>query len=74
MSLWIPLILLWPLVLGIYLLLLPCIVVAAIVTWRSGWGKPILLGGPTLFRLYCDLRGLKIHVTEPKESVLIYFK
>ena len=73
-SLWIPLVLVWPLVLAVYLLVLPCIVVAAIMTWRSGLGKPILLGGPTLFRLYCDLRGLKIDVTEPKESVLIYFK
>ena len=73
-SLWIPLVLVWPLVLAVYLLLLPCFVVAAIVTWRSGWGKPILLGGPTLFRLYCDLRGLRVDITEPGESVLIYFK
>ena len=73
-SLWIPLVLVWPLVLAVYLLLLPCFVVAAIVTWRSGWGKPILMGGPALFRLYCDLRGLKIDVKEPEESVLIYFK
>lgn len=73
-SLWIPLILVWPLVLGLYLLLLPCIVVVAIVTWHNGWGRQILFGGPALFRLSCDLRGLKIDVTEPKESVLIYFK
>ena len=73
-SLWIPLFLVWPLILALYVLLLPCIVVAAIVTWRGGWGKPILFGGLFLFRLYCDLRGLKIDVTEPKESVLIYFK
>ena len=73
-SLWIPLILLWPLVLALYVLFLPCIVVVAIVTWRRGWGRQILFGGPFLFRLYCDLRGLKIDVTEPKESVLIYFK
>ena len=73
-SLWIPLVLIWPLVLMFYVLLLPCIVVGAVVTWRSGWGKPILFLGPALFRLYCDLRGLKINVTEPKESVLIYFK
>ena len=73
-SLWIPLVLLWPLALALYVLFLPCIVIAAIVTWRTGWGKPILMGGPPLFRLYCDLRGLKIDVTESKESVLIYFK
>ena len=73
-SLWIPLIVLWPLVLALYVLLLPCIVVTAIVTWRNGWGKTILFGVPFLFRLYCDLRGLKVDVMGPKESVLIYFK
>ena len=73
-SLWIPLILIWPLVLALYVLFLPCIVVAAIMMWRRGWGRQILLVGPALFRLYCDLRGLKIDVTEPKESVLIYFR
>ena len=45
-SLWIPLVLVWPLVFALYLILLPCIVVAAVLTWRSGWGKPILMGGP----------------------------
>ena len=73
-SLWIPLILVWPLVLALYVLLFPFIVVIAAVTWRNGWGRRILFGGPALFRLYCDLRGLKIDVMEPKESVLIYFK
>lgn len=73
-SLWIPLILVWPLVVVIYLLFLPCIIVAAILTWRRGWGRPILLGGPALFRLYCSLRGLEINVTETNQSVLVYFK
>ncbi len=73
-SLWIPLILIWPLVLALYVLFVPCIAVVAAFTWRSGWGRQIFFLGPALFHLYCDLRGLKIDVTEPKESVLIYFK
>ena len=73
-SLWIPLILVWPLAVVLYLLFLPCIIVAAILTWHRGWGRPILLGGPALFRLYCALRGLEIDVTEPNQSFLVYFK
>ncbi len=73
-SLWIPLILVWPLAVAVYLVFLPIIVVAAGVTWRSGLGKPILFGGPALFRLYCALRGLEVKVDEPGESVLVYFK
>ena len=73
-SLWIPLILVWPLVGALYLLLLPFVLIAAVLTWRRGWGKAILLGGPALFRLYCALRGLEVDFTEPKRSVLVYFK
>ena len=73
-SLWIPLILVWPLAVALYLVLLPFILLAAVVTWRSGWGKPILLMGPVLFRLYCALRGLEVDVAERRRSVLVYFK
>ena len=73
-SLWIPLILVWPLVLALQVISLPCIVGVAVVTWRSGWGRPILLCWPALFRLCFELRGLKVEVTEPNESVAISFK
>ncbi|MCY4528217.1 MAG: hypothetical protein OXD46_04205 [Chloroflexi bacterium] len=73
-SLWIPLILVWPLVLALHVILLPWIVAVAVVTWRSGWGMPILLCWPALFHLCCVLRGLKVEVTETNELVLIYFK
>ena len=73
-NLWIPLVLIWPLLVVVYLLLLPCILLAAVLTWSSGRGRLILVGGPALFRLYCALRGLEIQVTEPNQSVLIYFK
>ena len=32
-SLWIPLILVWPLVAALYLLLLPFVLIAAVLTW-----------------------------------------
>ena len=73
-NLWIPLVLIWPLVVAVYLLLLPCILLAAVLTWSSGRGRLILVGGPALFRLYCALRGLEIDVREPSQTVLIYFK
>ena len=73
-NLWIPLVLIWPLVVAVYLLLLPFVLVAALLTWPSGRGRLILMGGPALFRLYCALRGLRVDVREPNQSVLIYFK
>ena len=73
-SLRVPLILVRPLAVAVYLIFLQVIIVAAIVTWRRGWGRPILFGGPALFRLYCALRGFEVNVSDPGESVLVYFK
>ena len=73
-NLWIPLVLIWPLAVAIYVLLLPAIIAAAMLTWHRGWGRRILLSGPAVFHLYCALRGLEINTNEPNQSVLVYFK
>ncbi len=70
-GLWLPLFLIWPLMLVIFLALSPLILVLAIILWPSGMGKPILLAGPVLFRIFCALRGFEVNVEQPSERVLI---
>jgi hypothetical protein len=36
-----------------------------------GLGKPILLTGPLLFRLFCSIKGLEVAVEKSSEQVLI---
>lgn len=71
--LWIPLFLLWPLILAIMIVLSPIILLVAIVTWRKGYGKMILLGGPRLFMVICNMRGLRVKVNSSDEQVYVAF-
>ena len=72
-GLWLPLILIWPLIVLAALVLAPLVLVLAIVLWPAGWGRPLLLAGPRLFGLFCALRGLEVRVEQPKERVIVHF-
>ena len=73
-GLWLPLFLLWPPILLIALAMFPIILVLAAMTWRRGWGRPLLLTGPSIFRLFCGLRGLTVDVQNQNEQVYISLK
>ena len=73
-GLWIPLILIWPFVLLLGILLYPLVIVAAIIFWPRGWGRPILLLGPLLFGLFTAIRGLEVRVEQPSTRVLVSFR
>ena len=73
-GLWLPLILLWPPIVLITLILVPIVLVLAALSWRRGWGRPLLLSGPSFFRLFCALRGLRIDVQDQQERVYISLK
>ena len=73
-GLWLPLFLIWPLFALIALPLLPLALVLAVLLWRRGRGKALLLAAPALFRLFCALRGLLIEIENPTQRVSIAFR
>jgi galactitol-specific phosphotransferase system IIC component len=73
-GLWLPLFLVWPVVMVFGLVLWPLLLIGAAILWPIGWGRPLLLGGPAIFALLCALRGLKIEVNQPSEQVIISFQ
>jgi len=73
-GLWLPLFLVWPLIMAFVLLLYPLVLVCAAIFWFRGWGKPLLLSGPALFGLFCALYGLRVEVNQPSQQVLISFR
>ena len=73
-GLWLPLILVWPLVVLVDIVLSPLILLLSLILWPSGYGKPLLFAGPLVFRLFCALRGLTVSVEQRSERVLVYFK
>ncbi len=73
-GIWLPLILVWPLVLLVALMLSPVVLLLSFILWPSGYGKMLLYAGPLTFRLFCALRGLTVSVDQQSERVLVYFK
>jgi hypothetical protein len=70
-GLWLPLFLLFPIALVIFLILSPFILIAVIVLWHNGWGKLALFSLWAAFVACWSLRGLKVDVRKPDECVLI---
>ena len=73
-SLWLPLFLIWPLILLAMVILSPLVLLCAALLRPMGLGKPLLLTGPLLFRMFCSIRGLEVAVEKSSEQVLISFR
>lgn len=75
--LWLPLFLLWPVVLvfllAVFLILLPFALLAVIFTWRPDWVSILLGSIPAIYRLFSHLPGLVVDVDGDKGQVYIEF-
>lgn len=72
-GLWIPLILIWPIVLALMAMLSP-VAVLVCMAWRGGRGY--ILSGPWLIWMLWSMRGLEVRVKDNngKTSVLVSFR
>ena len=67
--LWLPLIFIWPVVVAAWLVALPLLLVGALLLWRTGVGRTILLGPIWLFILFCRARGLQVKVDDGRSGI-----
>ena len=76
-ALWLPLFLIWPIVLvfllAIFVILLPFALLAMIFTWQSDWTHSILMCVPAVYRLFSQLPGLVVDVEGNQGHVYIEF-
>jgi hypothetical protein len=70
-GLWLPLFLLVPLALAVFLVLSPLILIALIVLWWLGWGRMALLGLKAVFVTFWYLHGLKVDIQGRNETVFV---
>ena len=70
-GLWLPLFLLLQLALVVLIVLSPLILTAVLVLWPSGWGKRVLVLIWFMIVSFWAMRGLKVDVQNPKESVYV---
>lgn len=68
---WLPLFLLLPLALVVFIILSPLILLAVIILWPSGWGKWALSVLRAAYNVFCSLRGLKVDIQSRRETVYI---
>jgi len=68
-----PVFLVWILLFALMIVLFPFVLIAALVTWRSGQGKWLLMTYPLLVSVLFHLSGLHIEVEHPDENILIAF-
>lgn len=69
-----PVILIWIIVAALLIVLLPFVLIAALVTWRSGPGKLLLIAYPIFFTVLFQLSGLHIEIANLKREFLIHFE
>jgi hypothetical protein len=68
---WLPLFLLLPLALVLFIILSPLILIAVIVLWPSGWGKRALLVLRAALEIFYSIRGLKVDIQSRQQYVFI---
>ncbi|MCX6578457.1 MAG: hypothetical protein NTV82_18980 [Candidatus Aminicenantes bacterium] len=69
-----PVILIWIIVAALMIVLLPLVLIAALVTWRNGPGKLLLISYPIFFTALFQLSGLHIEIGNLKRELLIHFE
>jgi len=71
--LWLPIFLVWIVLIFVMLLLFPLVLIAAVIAIPFGYARTIILLGPYFIRILCSLRGLKVDVNSESEIVYIQF-
>ena len=70
-GLWLPLFLLLPLALVVFIILSPLILIALLALWPSGWGKRALLILGAACEALCSMRGLRVDVRSGYQCIYI---
>lgn len=72
-SLWLPLFLIWPILLLVALVILPFIFLISLFYLKGNVSRSILIV-PASYNLISDLKGLTVEVDNPKNNISIYIK
>ena len=70
-GLWLPLFILLPLALALFIILSPLILIAILVLWPRGWRKRGLHIFGAAFEILCSMRDLKVDVQNENHCIYI---
>jgi len=72
-GLWLPWLLLYPILLAVMLIILPLVLVIAAILLPSGKAKPLILAGPYLWLLLASLGDLRVEIRTDHQEMLLNF-
>ena len=70
-GLWLPVFLLLPLALAVFIVVAPLILIAIPIFWPSGWRKRALHIFGAVFDIICSLRGIKVDMQSDHDYMYI---
>jgi len=70
-GLWLPIFLLLPLALAVFIVAAPLILIAILIFWPSGWRKRALHIFGAVFDIICSLRGIKVDMQSDHDYMYI---
>jgi hypothetical protein len=70
-SIFIPLAILWLILLALFVLLLPIFLIAALIAWAQGYGRVVAGMIPGLFRVFGALKGLSFEIGTHQKLVAV---
>jgi hypothetical protein len=70
-GLWLPLFLLLPLALAVFIILSPLILISILIFWPRGWRKRALHIFGAVFEVICSMRDLKVDVQGDHHCIYI---
>jgi len=70
-GIWMPLFLLLPLALVMFIIFSPLILIAVLVLWPTGWGRRTLLVMRAAWEVITAMRGLRVDIKNGRQCVYI---
>ena len=70
-GLWLPLFLVLPLALALFIILSPLKLIAILVFWPRGWRKRALHIFGAAFEVFCSMRGIKVDIQGDHHCIYI---
>jgi len=68
-GIWLPLFLIWLIILPLLALPAPFVLLAALILWPGGKGRLVLYSYAAIFNLICNMSGLKVDI-QSKDSIV----
>jgi hypothetical protein len=68
---WVPIFLFLLLALVFFIAFLPLILLVILILWPTGWGRWMTMAIKTGYIMLCSIRGLKMDIQRPNETIYI---